>query len=87
MIEFYLARVFTSNPIIMANTKRYLTPWLQVVLDYFKASPSEKTYQEMMEAPLPEKIKSALREAYADWESRLIVARKRYRETDGNRND
>ena len=34
---------------------------------------SEKTFHEMMEAPLPERIKSALCDAYKRWRSRLTI--------------
>lgn len=70
----------------MANHKKYLTPWLQDILAEFKSHPSKKTYDEMMSSPLPERIKTALREAYKRWISSLVFAvpRKQNRERERN---
>lgn len=57
----------------MQKNKKYLTPWLQDILAEFKSHPSEKTYHEMLDSPLPEKIKSALCDAYKRWRGRLAI--------------
>jgi len=57
----------------MAKSKQYLTPWLQEILAEFKSHPSEKTFHDMMDSPLPERIKSALCDAYKRWTSRLTI--------------
>jgi len=70
----------------MANGKLYLTPWLQEVLDAFKSHPSEKTYREILDSPLPERIKSAVRDTYKRWISSvvLLTPRKLNRERERN---
>ena len=66
----------------MAHNKKYLTPWLQDILAEFKSHPTEKTYHEMLDAPLPERIKSALRDVYKRIIS--IVPRRQNRERERN---
>lgn len=70
----------------MAKRNRYLTPWLQEVLDAFKSHPSEKTYREILDSPLPERIKSAVRDTYKRWISSvvLLTPRKLNRERERN---
>lgn len=68
----------------MVKNKKYLTPWLQDILAEFKSHPSEKTLNEMLDAPLPERIKSALCDAYKRWINSLfiIVLHKQNRESE-----
>ena len=70
----------------MAKSKQYLTPWLQDILAEFKSHPSEKTFHDMMDSPLPERIKSALYDAYKSWRRRLaiIVSHQQNRERERN---
>ena len=70
----------------MAKSKQYLTPWLQDILAEFKSHPSDKTYHEMLDSPLPKRIKSALYDAYKHWKNSLIVVahRKQNRERERN---
>ena len=57
----------------MAKSEQYLTPWLQEILAEFKSHPSEKTFHDIMNSPLPERIKSALCDAHKRWSSRLTI--------------
>lgn len=70
----------------MTKNKKYLTPWLQDILAEFKSRPSEMTFHEMLDSPLPERIKSALRDAYRRWKNRriIVIPRKRDRERERN---
>ena len=70
----------------MAFNKKYLTPWLQDILAEFNSNPSEKTFHDMLEAPLPERIKSALHDVYKRWFNSLIIAAPRKQNRKRERN-
>lgn len=70
----------------MTKNIKYLTPWLQDILAEFHSHPSERTLKEMLASPLPEKIKSALRDAYKRWIDNMMTGAPRIHRIENDRN-